>query len=109
MFVLFYTGWEKHWPNPEKYRNNLVFPSISAHVAQLLLERNIAGIGIDTLSPDTADSGYPVHQLLLQAGKYIIENVANAHSLPPIGAWTLALPWKIINATESPVQLIGLV
>lgn len=109
VFVLFYTGWEKHWPNPDKYRNNLVFPSISAHAAQLLLERNIAGIGIDTLSPDTADSGYPVHQLLLQAGKYIIENVANANSLPPIGAWTLALPWKIINATESPVQLIGLV
>lgn len=108
-FVIFYTGWEKYWSNPSKYHNNLIFPSLNAHAAKLLLERNIAGIGIDTLSPDTAESGYPVHQLLLQAGKYIIENVANANLLPPTGAWTLALPWKIINATEAPVQLIGLI
>jgi len=31
-----------------------------------------------TLSPDRADSSFPVHKALLGANKYIIETVANA-------------------------------
>lgn len=81
--VIIRTGWDQFWDQPEKYRNNLVFPSITSEAAEYLLQMGIVGLGIDTLSPDRPDNGYPVHAALLGAGKYIIENVANTSMLPP--------------------------
>ena len=108
-FVIIRTGWDRFWSEPEKYRNNLQFPSIAHDAAILLLERQIVGLGIDTLSPDTPDSGYPVHQTLLSAGIYLIENVANSGQLPPMGSISLALPLKIAEATEAPMRFIALI
>ncbi len=107
--AIIYTGWDKYWSTPEKYRNNLVFPSLSADAAEMLIQREVVGVGIDTLSPDRPESGYPVHQLLLGAGKYIIENVSNADKLPPTGSYLIALPLNIKGATEAPMRLVGLV
>lgn len=106
-FVIIRTGWERFWEEPEKYRNHLMFPCVSAEVALLLLARDIVGLGIDTLSPDRPERGYPVHQAVLGAGKYIIENVANAARLPSIGSYSLALPIKTQEGTEAPVRLVG--
>jgi kynurenine formamidase/GNAT superfamily N-acetyltransferase len=106
-FVILHTGWGEYWDNPLKYRNNLIFPSLSLEAAKLLLTRDIIGLGIDTLSPDRGGSRFPIHQLLLTAGKYIVENVANAKKLGPIG-FAIALPIKIQNGTEAPIRLVGL-
>jgi len=108
-FVIIRTGWDRFWNDPSAYRNHLKFPSISFDAAYLLLKRNIVGLGIDTLSPDTPDSGYPVHQAILGAGKYIVENVANSSKLPAQGSFSLALPIPVADATEAPVRLIGLI
>jgi len=108
-FIIVYTGWERYWNTPEKYRNDLVFPSVSKDAASALLERHIEGLGIDTLSPDRPEDGFPVHQLVLGAGKFIIENVANATEMPPLGAYSLALPMKIQEGTEAPVRLVGMI
>jgi len=107
-FVMVYTGWSQYWTNPIRYRNDLVFPSISLEAAELLLQRNIVGLGIDTLSPDCGNSDFPVHQAILGAGKYIIENIAYADQMPAVGGYIIALPLKIEEGTESPVRLIGL-
>lgn len=108
-FVIIRTGWDSFWSDPSAYRNHLKFPSVSQDAACLLLKRDIVGLGIDTLSPDTPDSGYPVHQVILGAGKYIVENVANSSKLPPQGSFSLALPILIEGGTEAPMQLIGLI
>jgi kynurenine formamidase len=108
-FVIFYTGWDKHWGDKEKYINDHKFPSVDKSTAQILLDRNIAGLGIDTLSADTGQNGFPVHQVLLGAGKYLVENIANAKELPPIGAKSFVLPTKIKDATEAPIRLIALI
>ncbi len=108
-FVLIHTGWCRFWPEKEKYRNQGIFPSVSAEAAEYLLTKNIAGLGIDTLSPDTAQSDYPVHHRLLSQGKYIVENISNALALPPTGSFIVVLPIKITEGTESPVRLIGLI
>ncbi len=107
--VIIRTGWDRHWADPIQYRNDLKFPSVSKAVAQYLVERSVVGLGIDTLSPDRPESGYPVHQVLLGAGKYILENVANASALPPMGAYGIALPLKIAEGTEAPLRLVALV
>jgi len=108
-FFMIRTGWEQFWGEQERYRNNHVFPCVAREAAQLLLERQIVGLGIDTLSPDRPEDGFPVHALLLNAGKYIVENAANLSALPPMGSLVLALPIKIKDGTESPIRLIALI
>jgi len=75
----------------------------------MLLERSIAGIGIDTLSCDRGDQGFPVHRVILGAGKYLVENIANAKELPPTGGRILVLPLKLKHGTEAPVRLVAFV
>jgi kynurenine formamidase len=111
--VIGYTGWSRFWDNKAAYRNEdrngqIHFPCFTADAAELLLERNIAGLGIDTLSPDCLDPSFPVHKLILGAGKYIIENVASCAKLPAKGAFALALPLYAEGCTEAAVRLIAL-
>ena len=108
-FIIIHTGWERFWHQPEQYRNNHIFPCVGGDTAEMLLERSIVGLGIDTLSPDRPSNGFPVHHLLLGAGKYIIENVAHALDMPLLGAYTLALPIKTQGGTEAPIRLVGLI
>ena len=108
-FVIFYTGWDKNWEFKEKYHNDHMFPGVHLATAEMLLERSIVGIGIDTLSCDRGDRGFPVHKAILGAGKYLVENIANAKELPPIGARVLALPMKLTGGTEAPLRLIAFV
>ncbi|HAU1190657.1 TPA: cyclase family protein [Legionella pneumophila] len=107
-FVIIKTGWSRFWDNPTQYRNNHKFPSVSAETATLLVSRDIMGLGIDTLSPDRPDDGYPVHRILLGSGRYIVENIAISEQLPSIGSFVMAFPLKVRQATEAPMRLIGL-
>jgi kynurenine formamidase len=108
-FVIFYTGWSKHWNNRDQYRNSLRFPSIHESTAKILVERNVVGLGIDTLSPDAIGEDFPVHRVILGAGKFIVENIANADKLPITGSKVSILPIKIKDATEAPLRLIALI
>lgn len=112
--VIFYSGWDKYWDDQTKYRNMdengvMHFPGILPTTASLLVERNIAGIAIDTLSPDGSNYQFPVHQILLGNDKYIIENIARAKSLPVSGAHAIALPLKIAQGTESAIRIVGVI
>ncbi len=106
--VMVHTGWDMFWKTPKKYHNNHMFPSVSGAAAKLLVKRNIAALGIDTLSPDRPSDGFPVHRALLGAGKFIVENVTNLKAMPTTGAFAMALPMKIQHATEAPIRLVGL-
>jgi len=111
-FVIVYTGWSRHWPDSERYLNldknhQMRFPSISKEAAEFLVKREIAGLGIDTLSPDCGPL-FPVHNLLLKEGKYIVENIANGHLMPPQGAYIILLPLNM-DSTESPIRAVGII
>lgn len=108
------TGWEMRWDTPSLYRNadkngKMLFPALSKQATSLLLERNIAGIAIDTLSPDCGDLSFPVHRLLLSSGKFIVENLANGLLLPPRGSFGIILPLFMPLVTESPVRAVALI
>lgn len=108
--VMIYTGWSQFWNEPEKYHNNHIFPSVSADAAALLLDRGISALGIDTLSPDRPDNDeFPVHRLVLGAGKFLMENVAHLDAMPPSGSFVMAMPIKIRDGTEAPIRLVGLI
>ncbi len=106
--VMISTGWEKFWGDADQYRNNHVFPSVSIQAANLLIERGVSALGIDTLSPDRPDDGFKVHQAFLGKNKIIIENVMNLNKMPPVGGFVMILPIKLKDATEAPIRLIGL-
>lgn len=108
-FVIIHTGWGRYWPSSDLYRNDFKFPTISVDTAKMLVDRKIVGVGIDTLSPDGANGGFPVHRMLLGAGIYIVENVANAERMPPVNSWVVVAPMKIGGTTEAPVRLLGFV
>ena len=90
---------------PEKYRNNYIFPSISREAAMFLIDHEVSGIGIDTLAPDKPKDGFFVHKLFLEKNKLIIEN---ANKLPRTGGQIIALPLKVKDATEAPIRLIAM-
>ena len=105
-FVIFKTGWDKYWKeDPLKYRNNLVFPSISQAVAEYLVDLNISGIGIDTLSPDCDGSQFPVHRIILGSGKFIVENLTNLSTIPAVGSTIMVMPLKLEGCTEAPARV----
>lgn len=116
--VFAYTGWEKYWNEPDRYRNvdpsgKMHFPGFHLKTAQMLIDRGVAGIGIDTLSPDGSnnkpENKFPVHEVVLGAGKYIIENAAHLSRMPPKGGYAIALPIKVTVGAEAPMRLIGLI
>ncbi len=113
--VIARTGWEAFWETPERYRNpdgagRMHFPGFSEKAALALLNKGIAGIGIDTLSPDGSNTDrFPVHLAILGAGKYILENLAHLDKIPPIGAYLICLPPRVRDSTESIVRAAALV
>jgi kynurenine formamidase len=106
-FIAFETGWGEKFSDPNNYRADLKFPGIEAIAVEYLLQFEIAGIGIDTLSPDGSDMTFPIHHMILGRGKFILENLANLNLLPVTGSYLIALPLKIENATECPVRAVA--
>jgi kynurenine formamidase len=117
--ILLYTGFGEFWPDASRYLGSptpedpttLHFPGFSADATTFLLhKRKILGIGIDTASIDPGQSrDFPVHQILSQANRYALENVAHLGLLPPRGARMTALPMKIRGGTGAPVRIIAIV
>ena len=117
MIVVFRTGWGRRWPDRLAYMgtdtpgdtSNLHFPGLSREAAELLVERNVKGVGIDTASIDYGPStDFMAHRILNGAGIYGLENVANLESLPATGATLLALPMKIAEGTGAPTRIIAI-
>ena len=91
--VCMHSGWERRVGDAAAYRNpgpdgRLHFPGFGVEAVEWLLERRgITGIGVDTLSLDPGPSTtFDVHKLLLGAGRYGLENLANLRRIPPRGA-----------------------
>ena len=71
-------------------------------------ERDIKGVGVDTLSLDPGVSQtFDVHLTVLGAGKWGLENVANLKALPPAGATLIVGASKVQNASGGPVRLLA--
>ncbi len=114
--ILLNTGWWRRWNDYVKYKNTdtvnrLHFPGYSSMAAGFLIkERDINGIGIDTLSADYGIStDFPVHHIINGAGKYILENVANLDRLPPTGATLIIAPIKIEGGSGGQARIWAIV
>ncbi|MBI2901916.1 MAG: cyclase family protein [Planctomycetes bacterium] len=108
--VLVRTGWAKRWSDPKAYVNDLHFPGLSAEAARVLIDRRVAGVGIDTLSVDYGPSrAYEVHRLLHGREIYHIENVAGLDRVPDTGATIVVAPLPIKGGSGAPCRIFALV
>ncbi len=114
--VIMRTGWGKRAGDLKRYRNMdarkvMHFPGFSKESAEFLTrEREISGIGIDTLSLDYGPStDFAVHKIMLGAARFQIENLANLESLPAKGAIVFVLPINVKDGTQAEARVIALV
>ena len=79
-------------------------PGFGGEAAKFLTEqRDIVGVGVDTLSLDLGTSTSPVaHLTVLGAGKYGVEVIADLASVPPAGATIVVGAPKHLGGTGGP-------
>lgn len=112
--VILNTGWHKRFANPKKYINMgddkvMHFPGFGPDSAELLVERDVVGIGIDTLSLDNGPSkDFASHVIMLKKNKYQIENLANLDALPPTGATVIVGVLPVKNGSQAQARVIAL-
>jgi len=92
-FVAMNAGWSGRFSDAEAFVNAdaegvMHFPGFHPDAASFLVEeRNIVGIGVDSLSLDPGNStDFGTHITILGAGLYGIEGVANLGEVPASGA-----------------------
>jgi kynurenine formamidase len=113
-FVAMHSGWDARIGNPARFLNKdakdtMHAPGFSEQVAKfLVMERDIVGAGVDTLSLDTAAAQkFVAHLALLGAGKYGVELLANLGAVPPSGATIIVGAPKHEGASGGPVRVFA--
>jgi kynurenine formamidase len=114
--VAMHSGWETRVGDPTSYINLDAsdvqhYPGVHPDAAAFLVnERDIVGIGVDTLSIDYGPSqDFLTHVTALSAGKFGLENLANLAAVPPFGATVVVGGPKHINASGGPTRVLALV
>lgn len=112
--VLLRTGWEEFNNDERRYAGapgDLRFPGFGVESAKFLVEeRNIGGLGTDTLGIDPGcATNFPVHsQVTHPKGIWHLENLQNLKLLPPLGAWIVVGVLPLIGGSGSPARVIAL-
>lgn len=113
--VFMHSGWEARVGDSKAFFNadakgTAHFPGFLHEATDFLMkERNVAGIGVDTLSLDPGNSpDFKVHFTWLgAANKFGIENVANLAAIPPAGATVFIGALKVRAASGGPLRLLA--
>lgn len=108
--VLFNFGWSARWklrPQDAEYVQD--WPGVSHDAAKYLVEKSVAALGVDTLSPDppAALASDPIHPLVLEKHVLIIENLTNLERLPDFFLF-FAAPLKIKGGSGSPIRALAI-
>ncbi|TYB84535.1 cyclase family protein [Oceaniovalibus sp. ACAM 378] len=116
--VLLNTGRAGLYPDRESYMGTaergddavakLHFPGLGVDGAELLVERKINAVGLDTPSIDFGQSGdFATHVMLMTNNIAAFENVADMSALPPTGSTIIALPMKIEGGSGGPLRIVA--
>ena len=104
--VLIRTGLAPWWEGTSPALPS-AFRGLTLEGAQLLLDRDVKLIGVDTPSVEQpgANDHFPVHHLLLAQGVVIVESLDLAEA--PVGTYQLCcLPLRLAGADGAPARVI---
>jgi kynurenine formamidase len=108
------SGWAAKIGDPLAFKGGASFPDyhfpgFGIDAAMWLVEeRDVAGIGVDTLSLDPGNSStFPVHVNFLATDRYGLENLNNLDRIPPRGAFAFVglIPWE--EGSGGPCRIIA--
>jgi kynurenine formamidase len=109
-------GWDARANNSDRFLNRdakgvLHAPGFSEQAARFLVDqRDIGGVGVDTLSLDGGSAQkFVAHLTILGAGKYGVELMANLGRVPPAGATVFIGAMKHEGATGGPARIIAVI
>ncbi len=113
--VFMHSGWEARFGDVAAFRNfgddgAMHFPGFHVEAAQMLVEeRDIMGIGVDTLSLDLGSSAtYDTHYAILGAGLWGLENVANLTAIKGAGATVVVGVPRFEQGSGGPCRVLAL-
>lgn len=113
--VFMHSGWESRVNDERAFRNpdsggTMHFPGFHPEAAEMLVkDRNIVGIGVDTLSLDYGKStDFKTHVTVLGANKWGLENVANLAKIPANGATVFVGAPKLSSGSGGPLRVIAI-
>ncbi len=114
--VAMHSGWDARATNIDRFLNRdakgtMHMPGFSEQAARFLVaERDICGVGVDTLSLDAGSAQkFVAHVAILGAGKYGVELMANLGRVPPSGATVIVGAPKHVGATGGPARVLALI
>ena len=88
---------------------DLRFPGVSGEAARLLVERGVAGLGIDTLGVDPGNStDFAAHNTTLPAGLWHLEGLVNLELLPARGALLAVGAPLLVGGSGVPARPLAL-
>jgi kynurenine formamidase len=107
--VLFNFGWSRYWglrPKDKVYLEN--WPGVGMDAARYLIEKSVAALGVDSLSPDSPEAlkTNPIHPVVLEKQVLIIENLCHLEELPDYFLF-VAMPLKIRAGSGSPIRAVA--
>jgi kynurenine formamidase len=118
-WVLLRTGWGSRAQDQVAFLNvgegGPVTPGPDVEASRwLATERNISGFGVETVGIDAGAAGgfdppFPLHNLLLGAGRLGLTQLANLEQLPLTGALIVVSPLKLVGGTGSPSRVFAFV
>jgi kynurenine formamidase len=118
-WVLFRTGWSARAQDERAFLNagpeGPVTPGPDVAASNWLATHpNISGFGVETVGIDAGAAGgfdppFPLHNLLLGAGRLGLTQLANLDKLPITGALIVVSPLKLVGGTGSPSRVFAFV
>lgn len=116
--VLLRTDWDRRYvegPVGRGYIADCVggrvpaWPAPTAEAVELLVERGIRCLGVDTPSVGAAEDGYPAHVAGLSQGMVYVEGLARLRELPLRGALFAFFPLLLRGGTGAPGRAVALI
>lgn len=117
--VLFYSGYSDKYYKPFPEGNRLAFeplilqskpgwPAPGPQTMEYLNSKGIKHVGIDSPSMGAVESPQATHVAGLKYGMTWEELLTNLGRLPARGAFYIALPLKVIDASGEPTRAVGI-
>lgn len=109
--VLVRTGWDRFVGDPERYIGapGPACPGIGVDAARLLVERGVAGIGIDSLGIDPGHLvDCPAHRITLGAGLWHLEGLVRLEHVPPRGATVVVGVPRLSGGSGCPARVFAI-
>jgi kynurenine formamidase len=118
-WVLLRTGWSSRQNDAAAFlnvgENGPVTPGPDVSASVWLAEHpNVSGFGVETVGIDAGAAGgfdppFPLHNLILGAGRLGLTSLANLDKLPITGSLIVVSPLKLVGGTGSPSRVFALV